>query len=77
MAEPLIHSFADDCLSEDDPRAYTDIACSVCKCAVHAANNECMTPWVEHGGVVWCWADFLEAYPSDRQGWPAFEVLPA
>ena len=45
--EPLIHSHMDDVLPDDHPLANDQVCCLKCGGLVHAANNECMSTWVE------------------------------
>ena len=64
IKEPLLHSHITDKLPDDHPRASTTVFCDSCGKMVHAANNECMTPWVEFdctGGNVClqCFSQFV------------------
>lgn len=52
--EPLIHSHHTDVLPEDHPSAYKNVRCGRCQRMVHAANNECMTTWIEWAPHVLC-----------------------
>jgi len=45
--EPVLHTWITDSIDEDDPRSWTHILCVVCKTTVHAAPNECMSPWAD------------------------------
>ena len=56
--EPRFNHF-EDCLPDDDPRAYDCLYCQDCKHMVHAGNNETMMTWLDTGigavclGCVW------------------------
>ena len=57
--EPIIHSEITDCLDEDHPLAYETVMCAMkrehgCWRHLHAANNECMTAWVEFANLAVC-----------------------
>lgn len=52
--EPQIHSFNTDHLLDDHPWARKTVSCGRCREMVHAFNNECMQPWVEHDGRALC-----------------------
>ena len=44
--ELRFHSF-EDCLPEEDTRAFTSLHCKDCRDIVHAGNNETMTAWFD------------------------------
>lgn len=57
--EPVIHSHITDILGEGHPLAYENVYCAMkrehgCNEMLHCSNNECMTTWVEFGGLAVC-----------------------
>lgn len=74
--EPKFHFF-EDCLPDDDPRAYTIIDCQDCSKMVHCPNNETMVAWFDTGVGVICLDCFYSRYnvdPSLGEPWE-FEAL--
>ncbi len=58
--EPLIHSHITDLLLDEHPLAYKNVFCDICKDMLHAANNECMSTWVESGKGNFCLLCFIK-----------------
>lgn len=57
--EPVVHSHITDGLHPDEPLASMTIYCENCGTMVHAANNECMTTWIETGSGNYCLPCFV------------------
>jgi len=64
--EPLFHSHASDVLSDDHPWAFKQVYCKDCEELVHAANNECMTTWMEYRGHAFCFPCFVGKHMEDE-----------
>lgn len=62
--EPRFHSF-DDCLPEDDSRAYDTLYCQDCRQIVHASNNETMRAWFDTGIGPVCLACVYKRHESE------------
>jgi len=57
--EPIIHSHLTDELDKDHLLAFKQVYCDArrtheCNGLLHAANNECMTTWIEFAGLNVC-----------------------
>ena len=58
--DPILHTHIEDELPDTHPRAFEGIECDSvnngkhCRKLLHAANNECMTTWVETGKGNYC-----------------------
>jgi hypothetical protein len=71
--EPVVHSHLTDRLNDDHPLAYEMVMCDMkrehgCKRSLHAANNECMTTWVEFAGLNVCARAFAMYVLEKSQG---------
>ena len=58
--EPEIHSHITDLLPDEHPLAYKSVHCEICMDMLHAANNECMSTWVETGVGNFCLLCFIK-----------------
>ena len=68
--EPIIHSHIEDMLPDDHPLAFEQVHCDAkfphkCNGLLHAANNECMTTWIEFAGKNICAEAFALFLLSD------------
>lgn len=75
--EPRIWSHITDVLPDDHPLAWSTVYCVTCERdgMVHAANNECMTTWVETGKGAYCLPHFVDAVRNDQGSDNVFYVL--
>ncbi len=58
--EPKIHGHIEDLLEKNHPLAFKSVHCKDCESLVHAANNECMSTWVETGIGNYCLRCFIK-----------------
>lgn len=65
IKEPLIHSHISDLLPDDNKLAYNNVDCDICHEPIHAANNECLSTWVETGKGNFCLNCFNALASSD------------